>query len=65
MPTNMNYRQLRDELLTLSDEQLDKQVLILHEQNEYYYPAISGVFYSTEEDDYNEVLIAGHPYLMV
>ena len=61
----MNYRQLRDELSTLSDEQLDKQVLILHEQNEYYYPAINGVFYSTEEDDYNEVLVAGHPYLMV
>ena len=61
----MNYRQLRDELLTLSEEQLDKQVLILHEQNEYYYPAICGVFYSTEEEDYNEILDAGHPYLQI
>ena len=61
----MNYRQLRDELLTFSEEQLDKQVLILHEQNEYYYPAICGVFYSTEEEDYNEILDAGHPYLQI
>ena len=61
----MNYRQLKDELLTLSEEQLDKQVLILQELNEYYYPAISGVFYSTEEDDYNEILDAGHPYLQI
>ena len=61
----MNYRQLRDELSTLSDEQLDKQVLILHEQNEYFHTPISGVFYSTEEDEYNEILVAGHPYLMV
>ena len=61
----MNYRQLRDELLTLSEEQLDKQVLILHELNEYYYPAISGVFYSTEEDDYNIILDAGDPYLQI
>ena len=63
--TNMNYRQLRDELLTLSEEQLDKQVQILHEQNEYYYTPINGVFYSTEEDDYNVVLDAGHPYLQI
>ena len=61
----MNYRQLRDELLTLSEEQLDKQVLILQELNEYYYPAISGVFYSTEEEDYNQILDAGHPYLQI
>ena len=61
----MNYRQLRDELMLLSEEQLDKQVLILHELNEYYYPAISGVFYSTEEDDYNTILDAGHPYLQI
>ena len=61
----MNYRQLRDELLTLSEEQLDKQVQILHEQNEYYYTPIHGVFYSTEEDDYNVVLDAGHPYLQI
>ena len=56
---------LRDELLTLSEEQLDKQVQILHEQNEYYYTPINGVFYSTEEDDYNVVLDAGHPYLQI
>ena len=51
--------------MLLSEEQLDKQVLILQEQNEYYYPAISGVFYSTEEDDYNTILDAGHPYLQI
>jgi hypothetical protein len=51
--------------MLLSEEQLDKQVLILQEQNEYYYPAISGVFYSTEEEDYNTILDAGHPYLQI
>ena len=63
--TNTNYRQLRDELLTLSEEQLDKPVQILHVLNEYYHTPISGVFYSTEEDDYNTILDAGHPYLQI
>ncbi len=61
----MNYRQLRDELLTLSEEQLDKEVQILHILNEYYHTPISEVFYSTEEDDYIVVLDAGHPYLQI
>ncbi len=61
----MNYRQLRDELLTLSDEQLELTITVLNRDSEYFASTIGGLYYSTEEDDYNEVLIAGHPYLMV
>ena len=64
-PTNMNYRQLRDELLTLSDEQLELTITVLNRDKEYFTSTIGGLYYSTEEDDYNEVLVAGHPYLMV
>ena len=61
----MNYRQLRDELLTLSDEQLELTITVLNRDSEYFTSTIGGLYYSTEEDDYNEVLVAGHPYLMI
>ena len=51
--------------MLLSEEQLDKEVQILHVLNEYYHTPINGVFYSTEEDDYNTILDAGHPYLQI
>jgi len=61
----MNYRQLRDELNTLSEEQLELTITVLNRDSEYFMNTINCLYYSTEEDDYNEVLVAGHPYLMV
>ena len=61
----MNYRQLRDELNTLSEEQLELTITVLNRDKEYFMNTINGLYYSTEEDDYNEILIAGHPYFMV
>ena len=56
---------LNENDILLSEEQLDKEVQILHVLNEYYHTPINGVFYSTEEDDYNTILDAGHPYLQI
>lgn len=56
----MTYRQLLDQIKTLDDEQLDSDVTI-HDQHDDWYPAT--LLIVVPGSDESGVLDAGHPYL--
>lgn len=59
----MNYRELRDELFSLTEEQLNADVTIYLQDNDEFY-AVSDTFkFSVYEDC--DVLDPGHPYLTI
>lgn len=57
MVKNMTYRELRDKLNTLSDEQLNQDVTVVDPYNEFI--PIWGVKFAEADD----VLDLGHPFL--
>ena len=61
----MKYRQLLDELLTLSEEQLELETLVFVRKDDNFVRVNSGLVYVTEFDEFDEDLVTNHPYISV
>ena len=61
----MKYRQLLDELLTLSEEQLELETLVFVRKDDNFVRVNSSLFYVTEFDEFEEELVTNHPYISV
>ena len=61
----MKYRQLLDELLTLSEEQLELETLVFVRKDDNFVRVNSGLVYVTEFDEFDEDLVTNHPYITV
>ena len=61
----MKYRQLLNELLTLSEEQLELETLVFVRKDDNFVRPNSSLFYVTEFDEFEEELVTNHPYISV
>ena len=61
----MKYRQLLDELLTLSDEQLELETLVFVRKDDNFVRVNSSLFYVTDFDEFEEELVTNQPYISV
>ena len=61
----MKYRQLLDELLTLSEEQLELETLVFVRKDDNFVRVNSSLFYVTEFDEFEEELVTNQPYISV
>ena len=58
----MKYKELLNQLQHLSKEQLELETLVMIRDKEKFVSPISGLFYVTEFDEYEEDLETGQPY---
>ena len=61
----MKYKELLNQLLLLSKEQLELETLVMIRDKEKFVSPNSGLFFVTEFDEYEEELETGQPYLSV
>ena len=61
----MKYKELLRELSTLSAEQLELETLVFIRDKDKFIPLNGGVFYTTECDEYEEVLETDQPYFTI
>ena len=61
----MKYRQLLDELLTLSEEQLELETLVFVRKDDNFVRVNSGLVYVTEFDEFEEDLVTNYPFIRV
>ena len=61
----MKYKELLRELSTLSAEQLELETLVFIRDKEKFVPLYSGVFYTTDFDEYEQDLETGQPYFTI
>ena len=61
----MKYRQLLDELLTLSDEQLELETLVFVRKDDNFVRVNSTLVYVTEFDEFDEDLVTNYPFIRV
>tara|TARA_B100000214_G_scaffold124595_1_gene88444 strand:+ start:71 stop:256 length:186 start_codon:yes stop_codon:yes gene_type:complete len=61
----MKYRQLLDELLTLSEEQLELETLVFIRDKDNFVRPNNGLVYVTEFDEYEEDLVTNYPFIRV
>ena len=61
----MKYKELLNQLLLLSKEQLELETLVMIRDKEKFIGVQSGLFYVTEFDEYEQDLETGQPYLSV
>ena len=61
----MKYRQLLNELLTLSDEQLELETLVFIRDKDNFVRVNNGLVYVTEFDEYEEDLVTNYPFIRV
>ena len=61
----MKYRQLLNELLTLSDEQLELETLVFIRDKDNFVRPNNGLVYVTEFDEYEEDLVTNYPFIRV
>ena len=61
----MKYKELLNQLLLLSKEQLELETLVFIRDKDKFVSPYSGLFYVTEFDEYEEDLETGQPYLSV
>ena len=61
----MKYRQLLNELLTLSEEQLELETLVFVRKDDNFVRPNSSLFYVTEFDEFEEDLVTNQPYISV
>ena len=61
----MKYKELRNQLHHLSKEQLELETLVMIRAQEKFVSPISGLFFVTEFDEYEEDLETDQPYLSV
>ena len=61
----MKYRELLNQLLTLSEEQLELETLVFVRKDDNFVRVNSSLFYVTEFDEFDEDLVTNHPYISV
>ena len=61
----MKYRELLNQLLTLSEEQLELETLVFVRKDDNFVRVNSGLVYVTEFDEFDEDLVTNHPYITV
>ena len=61
----MKYKELLNQLQHLSKEQLELETLVMIRDKEKFVSPISGLFFVTEFDEYEEDLEIDQPYLSV
>ena len=61
----MKYRELLNQLLTLSEEQLELETLVFVRKDDNFVRVNSGLVYVTEFDEFDEDLVTNHPYISV
>ena len=61
----MKYKELLNELKTLTKEQLDTEILVMIRDKEKFVSLKSGLFYVTEFDEYDQDLETDQPYFSV
>ena len=61
----MKYKELLEQLRTLTKEQLELETLVMIRDKEKFVSPNSGLFFVTEFDEYEEDLETGQPYLSV
>jgi len=61
----MKYRQLLDELLTLSEEQLELETLVFVRKDDNFVRVNSGLVYVTEFDEFDEELVTNYPFIRI
>ena len=61
----MKYKELLNQLKELSKEQLEHETLVFIRDKDKFVSPISGLFFVTEFDEYEEDLETDQPYLSV
>ena len=61
----MKYRELLNQLLTLSEEQLELETLVFVRKDDNFVRVNSSLFYVTEFDEFDEDLVTNQPYISV
>ena len=58
----MKYKELLNELKTLTKEQLEHEILVMARDKEKFVRVESGLFFITEFDEYDPNLETDYPY---
>ena len=61
----MKYRELLNQLLTLSEEQLELETLVFVRKDDNFVRVNSGLVYVTEFDEFEEDLVTNYPFIRV
>ena len=61
----MTYRELLEQLEELTPDQLELETLVMIRDKDKFVSPISGLFFVTEFDEYEEDLETDQPYLSV
>ena len=61
----MKYKELLEQLRTLTKEQLELETLVFIRDKEKFISVQSGLFYVTEFDEYDQDLETGQPYFSI
>ena len=61
----MKYKELLNQLKELTKDQLELETLVMIRDKEKFVSPISGLFFVTEFDEYEEDLETDQPYLSV
>ena len=61
----MKYRELLNQLLTLSEEQLELETLVFVRKDDNFVRVNSSLFYVTEFDEFEEDLVTNYPFIRV
>ena len=61
----MKYKELLEQLRTLTKEQLELETLVMIRDKEKFVSPNSGLFYVTEFDEYEQDLETGQPYFSI
>jgi len=61
----MKYRELLNQLLTLSEEQLELETLVFVRKDDNFVRVDNGLVYVTEFDEFDEDLVTNYPFIRV
>ena len=61
----MKYKELLEQLRTLTKEQLELETLVMIRDKEKFISVQSGLFFVTEFDEYDQDLETGQPYFSI
>ena len=61
----MKYKELLNQLKELSKEQLELETLVMIRDKEKFVSPISGLFFITEFDEYDQELETDYPYFLI
>ena len=61
----MKYRELLNQLLTLSEEQLELETLVFVRKDDNFVRVNSSLFYVTEFDEFEEELVTNYPFIRI